>query len=1056
MPSFHAITIGNGVVLNTPSADGSAGQFLQTDGSGGLDWGSADPGGSDTQVQYNNNGSFDGVPSFTYNGSVVDLPLGTYVNGGHVGSGMVLGYGTGHVLALGSQASAKVTAIHGNSNVIYTSGGEVAAYRSYGSSQGGYSHVYGNYNLISNVSTTDPTLIVQTPASHADNSFEVQDSTSATLAYIDQNGQGMVSDRLTFNQTANGEQHYIGVSQIGFQFYSDYNNTTVMNVNANEIRLNKDLEFGAFNTSTTTYNIGPDAQSSYSRANNSGDGHSLYFRAQNAGPTSASGGAGGSLNFDSGDAAIGDFDGGDITFGIGAGSGSGVAGNFVVQDKAATTDFLTINSEDGTVKTKSGLGFGDSNVAANGYAFEEPSGDYHFKATTGVTARGFGWFGSTVRFGNRLNATTFTGSEWAGSQYFLNGTTYTLVNQGSGIQINNQGISFSTNTDARNIYGNGNLRSSIVPGSNDELIITNTSTSTPTLVVQTPASHADNAFEIQDSTAATLAAIDQNGKLISSTASGGLSLRQGSYDWSMTTSGNTLTLEEVGGVGYASLTLNSFNNSTHYFSLINKTVGIHSGYSNGGSAGFLFINRGTDGGSLASLQQDDDNRFAFDVLNRAAYIGGSTNASPTAGTVSGTRGSGTDIAGADLIVAGGAGTGTGAGGHVVIQGAPLSSTGSTLNTLTDLVEISPDHATANYGSQIGLWGADVDDTTNLFAGVGSDDANWIIGEGGGVNSKVGLAFFRDSNRVMGTRLYHNGNQWTTVLENTYASGGYLQMRSGGSIGVVTHTTGETTVGSTTLRDGSFNVQGLSTAEPSLLIQMPASHADNALEIQDSTTTVVASFDSTGALDIPTSSNGLTVGPYVFNGRTITGNSGVNTLYSFQFGHGSQYMHLGAPSTSGAVLELHGESHTGNKACFTLIANDTDTSGGAPTDSEIQAGNPGPSNTDVAGANLYIKAGAGTGTGAGGSIILQTAATGSSGTSVNALSTVLEIADDDTIGFFGATPVAQQSGTGETTGFTAGAGTGVNDDSTFTGNVGATAYRINDVVKALKNLGLLAQ
>lgn len=54
------------------------------------------------------------------------------------------------------------------------------------------------------------------------------------------------------------------------------------------------------------------------------------------------------------------------------------------------------------------------------------------------------------------------------------------------------------------------------------------------------------------------------------------------------------------------------------------------------------------------------------------------------------------------------------------------------------------------------------------------------------------------------------------------------------------------------------------------------------------------------------------------------------------------------------------------------------------------------------------------------------------------------------------PIAQPSSTGETTGFTAGTGTGVNDDSTFTGNVGSTAYRISDVVKHLKNLGLIAQ
>jgi len=60
-----------------------------------------------------------------------------------------------------------------------------------------------------------------------------------------------------------------------------------------------------------------------------------------------------------------------------------------------------------------------------------------------------------------------------------------------------------------------------------------------------------------------------------------------------------------------------------------------------------------------------------------------------------------------------------------------------------------------------------------------------------------------------------------------------------------------------------------------------------------------------------------------------------------------------------------------------------------------------------------------------------------------------------IGFWNATPIAQPSSTGETTGFTAGSGTAVNDDSTFTGNVGATAYRINDIVKHLKNAGLIA-
>jgi sugar lactone lactonase YvrE len=72
---------------------------------------------------------------------------------------------------------------------------------------------------------------------------------------------------------------------------------------------------------------------------------------------------------------------------------------------------------------------------------------------------------------------------------------------------------------------------------------------------------------------------------------------------------------------------------------------------------------------------------------------------------------------------------------------------------------------------------------------------------------------------------------------------------------------------------------------------------------------------------------------------------------------------------------------------------------------------------------------------------------------------VEVAQDLVVrgkaGFFGKDAIVQPSGTGETTGFTAGSGTAVNDASTFTGNIGSTAYRINDVVKALKQLGLLA-
>lgn len=60
-----------------------------------------------------------------------------------------------------------------------------------------------------------------------------------------------------------------------------------------------------------------------------------------------------------------------------------------------------------------------------------------------------------------------------------------------------------------------------------------------------------------------------------------------------------------------------------------------------------------------------------------------------------------------------------------------------------------------------------------------------------------------------------------------------------------------------------------------------------------------------------------------------------------------------------------------------------------------------------------------------------------------------------LAFYNSTPVAQPATTGTVTGFTAGSGTAAKDDSTYTGNTGATAYTVGDIVKALKDLGLLA-
>lgn len=84
------------VMYTLPSADGSAGQVLKTDGSKVLSWTSvsATAGGSNTQIQYNSSGSLAGSSWLTYNGtdtitlrnstSTTSMNFGSSGNGGAV------------------------------------------------------------------------------------------------------------------------------------------------------------------------------------------------------------------------------------------------------------------------------------------------------------------------------------------------------------------------------------------------------------------------------------------------------------------------------------------------------------------------------------------------------------------------------------------------------------------------------------------------------------------------------------------------------------------------------------------------------------------------------------------------------------------------------------------------------------------------------------------------------------------------------------------------------------------------------------------------------------
>ena len=82
---------------------------------------------------------------------------------------------------------------------------------------------------------------------------------------------------------------------------------------------------------------------------------------------------------------------------------------------------------------------------------------------------------------------------------------------------------------------------------------------------------------------------------------------------------------------------------------------------------------------------------------------GVVSASPTAYTLNGTGGAGTNIAGGGLKLAGGQGTGTGAGGAVVLQTAPAGSSGSSQNSLVDRLTVGEDGTIDFHNNPITNW-----------------------------------------------------------------------------------------------------------------------------------------------------------------------------------------------------------------------------------------------------------------------------------------------------------------------------------------------------------------
>lgn len=365
------------------------------------------------------------------------------------------------------------------------------------------------------------------------------------------------------------------------------------------------------------------------------------------------------------------------------------------------------------------------------------------------------------------------------------------------------------------------------------------------------------------------------------------------------------------------------------------------------------------------------NQFVVGSSNNAVthgYFGnGVTAASPSGFTLQATGGSGTDIAGANFTIAGGRGTGSASGGDILFQTSDAGASGTTLRNLSTKMTIKA-------GGSVGIGTTDPQSYLH------------IVGNG-------------DILRLQGTdhayiELYPDG-----------AGGreGYLGFGSSGTDDL--HITNESATGSLLLQSNSITRLSV--------------EADGDIAMDTNTLFVDAANDRVGIgttspdynFDLERSYDGTIVGRIA---NTRSGGQDRAALFLGTWNQPTHFQLIANNSTGGGDSGTLGGASSVNfnntaDGDITFLTNNTmrlvlDNSNNAYFGNGVTAASPsgyalnatGGSGTDIAGANFTLAGGRGTGAGAGGSILFQTAAAGASGTSLNSLSTRMEIQTDGDI------------------------------------------------------------
>ncbi len=363
------------------------------------------------------------------------------------------------------------------------------------------------------------------------------------------------------------------------------------------------------------------------------------------------------------------------------------------------------------------------------------------------------------------------------------------------------------------------------------------------------------------------------------------------------------------------------------------------------------------------------------------YIGnGDAVASPNTGIISATGGSGTNIAGAEFRIRGGASTGSGAGGPITFYTSAAGSAGTTVNAATEIarfdtrgnlgINATPQSWGTSYraiqiGQRGGLWAHTSAGSTYLSENIwddGSASKYIVTGAAAGYQMASGAHYwYQAASGTGGANITLNTSMFLNTSNNlgigTTTIGSRLQVNGNAAIGYSASTAAPT--------------NGLAVAgNVGIGIAAPATN----LHV----------YRTTAGLSGMQISN-LTHGSTVTDGMFV----GVDDTQGYIYMYENLPIQLSTNSTVRLFINNDGTVFVGG------------TNAPASPTTGILSGS-GATGTNVAGAELRIRGGASTGNAAGGPITFYTAPTGTSGTTANAATERMRIYSDGMVRTFMST------------------------------------------------------